>query len=172
MDNVVVAGFGNGSTPTADSASYALRLAVTLGLVGVIGAVDYLTGLEIRIFPLYFAPVAYATAGLGARVGVAVSALCTCTWLFSSLAAGSRSPGWLLACNATLQMAACAVVALMIARLRLLLRHERDHARTDALTGLPNRRALHERAALELARLARGSAPSSSPPWTSTDSSV
>jgi diguanylate cyclase (GGDEF)-like protein len=136
-----------------------VRLLVGFSLIAGIGAVDYVTGLEIRIFPLYFAPVAYVAAGLGAWPGVGVSVLCTSTWLGSSLAAGNPHPAWLIASNATLQLGACAVVALMIARMRVLLRSEHEHARRDALTGLANRRALAERASVEIARLGRGAAP-------------
>ena len=135
------------------------RLALAAAGITLIGVIDFLSGLEIRIFPLYFGPVAYVSAGLGARSGIAVSVVCAMTWLLSNLAAGSPHPAWLLAANAGLQLTACAFVAVLIARMRALLQSEQAHARNDTLTGLPNRRALLERAALEYARLHRGSPP-------------
>ena len=141
------------------SPSVVERLALAAAGITLIGVIDFLSGLEIRIFPLYFGPVAYVSAGLGARPGIAVSFVCAMTWLLSNLAAGSHHPVGLLAANAALQLTACAFVAVLIARMRALLQSEQAHARNDTLTGLPNRRALLERAALEYARLQRGSTP-------------
>jgi diguanylate cyclase (GGDEF)-like protein len=135
------------------------RLAVSAVLVAVIGVLDFLTGLEIRIFPLYFAPVAYAAAGLGARPGIAVAVVCTSVWLVSTLASGNPHATWLITTNAILQFGACAVIALMVARMRVSLNEAESHAYRDALTGLANRYALVERSRVELARLGRGAGP-------------
>lgn len=135
------------------------RFLVCALLIVAIGVLDYVTGLEIRIFPLYFAPVAYMATALGAWPGVAVALVCTSVWLGSSLASGNPHAMWLIGTNATLQLASCVVVALMVARLRSSLHAAEDHARRDTLTGLANRRGLVERADVELARLARGAGP-------------
>ena len=125
-------------------------MALALLGIAVIGCLDFLTGHEIRMFPLYFAPVGYATVSRGRGVGVALSALSAVVWFGSNLLAGIRVSNQLLAINAVLHFLACGWIALLIARLRAT-------TRSDTLTGLPNRRALDDRIAIELARLHRGS---------------
>ena len=134
------------------------RFGVPIALLGIaiIGWLDYVTGYELRMFPLYFAPVGYASAARGRSAGVTLSAVSAMTWFVSNLLAGIQVSGRLLAANASLHFISCAWIALLIARLRTLVASERSNARSDALTGLPNQRALAERMAIELARLHRG----------------
>jgi diguanylate cyclase (GGDEF)-like protein len=134
------------------------RAAIPIGLLGiaVIGWLDYLTGYELRMFPLYFAPVGYASAARGRATGVILSATSAATWFIANLLAGIQVSDRLLAANASLHFIACTWIAVLIARLRSLAASERANARSDVLTGLPNQRALSERVAIELARLHRG----------------
>src|SRR5438046_3234490 len=60
-----------------------LTLAASLALVAVIAVADALTGYEIRLAILYFAPVALATWKLGGRAGALVAAVAALTWLVS-----------------------------------------------------------------------------------------
>jgi C4-dicarboxylate-specific signal transduction histidine kinase len=60
-----------------------LILAASLALTALVAVSDYLTGYEIRLAILYFAPVALATWKLGLRSGAAVAVVATACWLMT-----------------------------------------------------------------------------------------
>ncbi len=132
----------------ATVATWAIVLAGTVG----IGAIDYGTGAEFRVFPLYFAPISLAAWRLG-RLGALVSAtLSSVSWLVSNQMAGLHAshPGVLVA-NTLVQALAFATVGYLLAALREALGRERELSRTDPLTGLMNTRAFYEEAERVLA---------------------
>ncbi len=137
-----------------------LALAAALVLTAGIGAADFATGTELRVFPLYFVPVSIAAWRLGAGGGLAFGALATAVWLGANFEAGrTYSDPWLLGANIVTQSAAFIFVGVLIARLRAA--NEREHAlsRVDALTALLNRRAFYDEAAVVLARAQRSGLP-------------
>jgi diguanylate cyclase (GGDEF)-like protein len=120
-----------------------------LALAGIvtIGVIDYLTGVEYRVYPLYFLPLSLAAWHLGRRGAVTGALLCSCSWLASNYAAGLRysSPAvWPF--NLVMQSTAFLTVGLLIATLRSALQREAQLGRTDPLTGLLNRRAFYQAA--------------------------
>jgi diguanylate cyclase (GGDEF)-like protein len=130
--------------------------ALTLLLVAVIGYADYLTGTELRVFPLYFLPVGLASWRLGRRAGALVSVLSALTWYFANALAGQAySQPYVEYLNAASVMAGLLVISLLIAMQRRLLLQERVLARSDSLTGLSNRRAFLEAFESELERARR-----------------
>lgn len=135
-------------------------MALTLALVGVavVGAIDYVTGIEVRVFPLYFLPVALAAWRVSRTAAIAVATLATGTWTVANQIAGRHyAHAYVWPINVGTQLVSFLVIGLLVAELQHRLRLERDLSRLDALTGLPNRRAFVERSGilLALARRAR-----------------
>jgi diguanylate cyclase (GGDEF)-like protein len=131
-----------------------IAAAAALG-IGVVGGIDFLTGVEYRVYPLYFLPLSLAAWHLGRSGMIATTALCTVAWSGFNYAAGmqfSHPSVW--AVNLLAQLAAFLVVGILIANLRDSLQRVSRLSRTDPLTSLPNARAFHEAAeyTLNLAR--------------------
>jgi diguanylate cyclase (GGDEF)-like protein len=128
---------------------------VALTAVGLVAWIDFVTGVEIRLFPLYFLPVAFASWYGHGRWGLIVSGASGIVWMAANLLAGKQySSSWIWGVNTAAQTVAFATVALLLDALYRRLAFEEQLARTDALTGLLNRHAFYESAAreLELAR--------------------
>lgn len=148
----------------ADLLSPAGWVISALGLVLCVGLADYLTGTEVSIILFYLAPIAFGTwyvtlragiflAGAAALVSVGADAL-------HRLATGEGPlPAALLAWNGIAQAGTSIALVLMLGALRSRLEAEELLARTDALTGIANRRAFFETAALELERMRRNGRP-------------
>jgi diguanylate cyclase (GGDEF)-like protein len=119
-------------------------LTVLVGVAGI-GAFDYSTGVELRVFPLYYAPISLAAWQLGRSGGLLSAALSSAFWLGSNHLAGLHlsHPGLLFA-NTLVQAVSFATVGYLIATLRDALARERGLSRTDPLTSLMNTRAFYE----------------------------
>ncbi len=121
-----------------------------------IAYVDAVTGVELRVFPLYFVPVLAVSLRLGRWPGLAMAGVCAAAWYLSNLLAGLHSnPPAIDVANLFVMAIAFAVVALLGAAQRKWLHRERTLSRTDDLTGLLNGRGFYEAAAVELARSSR-----------------
>ena len=133
-----------------------------IGVAGIVavGAVDYHTGSEIRVFPLYYAPLAVMAWHAGRSGALAGTILSAASWLASNVAVGLEysSPSmWFV--NVVTQTASFATVAFLIAYIRSALVHERGLTRTDPLTGLLNRVGFDEEATRLLAFCSRKERP-------------
>ena len=135
--------------------------AATLSLAGaaviLIAYVDFVTGVELRVFPLYFLPVLAVSLRLGRGPGIATAAVCAAAWEIAYRGAGQppSSRYAIDVANFFVMAVAFAVVALLGSAQRGWLERERALSRTDDLTGLLNGRGFYEAAAVELARSAR-----------------
>ena len=124
-----------------------------LGGIAVIYAVDFLTGTEYRVFPLYFMPLSVAAWYLGRSGALVAAVLCAFSWLVSNYLAGLRfsTPAvWVV--NFLMQGTSFVVVGMLIATVRNALALAAELSRTDSLTSLFNSRAFYEEAQLILAR--------------------
>jgi len=119
--------------------------------IGVIAGIDYFTGTELRVFPLYYAPVSLVAWHGGRREAVVVAVLCAVSWYGSNLLAGLRFSAAIWLANTFMQGASFATVGLLIATLRAALMRERALSRTDPLTTLLNGRAFYQEAGWLLA---------------------
>jgi diguanylate cyclase (GGDEF)-like protein len=136
--------------------SAAVVLAGSAALVVAVACVDYSTGIELRVFPLYFLPVLAVSLRLGRWPGLGAAAACALAWALSNHLAGMRGSRPAVAItNLAVMAIAFASVALLAAAQREWLRRERAISRTDGLTGLLNGRGFYEAAAVELARSTR-----------------
>jgi diguanylate cyclase (GGDEF)-like protein len=149
--------------PSPRNLTAAARGATVLGAalgVAVVGLVDYATGTELRLYPLYFVPTAVTSWRVGRGPGVLLALGGAAAWLAANLLAGLRdSAPWITVANAAVHTLAFVTVALLTAANRSALDRARDAARRDALTGLDNARAFYDRVSLEAARMRRAPGP-------------
>lgn len=133
-----------------------------LGLLGIgmVGSLDFASGTELRVYPLYFGPVgmlAWYARRTGATVGALLSAA---TWLLSNSSAGMRFTTELMwVANTCLHGASFLFVGWLIAALRRSLAQAQDLSRIDPLTSLRNSRAFYEDTAPLLALCRRTGRP-------------
>ena len=121
----------------------------TVGVAGiaVIAFVDYLTGSELRVFPLYYLPVAFVAWHRGRPGALIAALLCAAAWFDSNIMAGMRnSSNWIWVGNTIVQGLSFATVGVLIATLRAALVREVGLSRIDPLTSLLNSRAFYEEA--------------------------
>lgn len=126
-------------------------------LIALVGVVDYLTGRELQVVPLYLLPVGLATWAGGRRMGILCAILCAMVWLACELAAKAEYgnvfyPYW----NALGLLLIFGVVSWMLSGLQLSmtsLEHKVD-LRTSELRQEMLKRQLAEEARLQAERLA------------------
>ena len=126
-----------------------IPLTLSLGITGVIfvGVIDHLTGYEVRLFPLYFLPIAFVAWRLSRPYALALSALSSLTWALANFLAGKvYSSPFTWPVNVLSQLAAFATVGVLVSDLRRRLLAEKELNRQDQLTALLNSRAFYEKA--------------------------
>ena len=122
--------------------------------IAVIGGADYLTGPDIGFSLFYLAPIVLGAWRLEPRLGVGIAVLASVFWFSADAAWRGVNPTstW----NAVTRLGIYAGTAALVGRVRTdqrqlralnaqlqsLLAEEQQLARTDALTGLANRRLL------------------------------
>ena len=132
--------------------SVAAAIAVVAAGIMLIGWLDYATGVEIRLVPLYYLPISMAAWILGRRGAVVSAILCAAAWMVSNYMAGRHySTTSVVAINLGMQTTSFVIVGLLIASLRRSYRRAEELSRTDSLTGLLNGRAFRDEAARVLA---------------------
>lgn len=130
-----------------DKFSKPFLMGLSLGLVAVIGLVDFLTGFELYFFSIYLVPVALAAWFVGRGFGLLISVLCVAASVAGDLVAGARySSSFVLVWNTAIAVAFYFVVVWILAKLRALQDQleERVRQRTAAL-----KNEMHERCRLE-----------------------
>ena len=135
-----------------------LFFALILALIAVVGYVDYITGIHIRVFPLYFIPIAIAAWKISRNASVTTALLSTIVWeLANTLADEHGIEHWIWAINGVTQLLSFTLTAVLLSDVRRRFDKEASLSRTDALTGLANTRGFfeHGEIALSLARRKR-----------------
>jgi signal transduction histidine kinase len=130
-----------------------LLMTASVGLVAVIGIVDYLTGYAISLAAFYLIPVALAAWFVGTASGIVISIVSVITWLATDIAAGARYSSLLVPIwNGAIALAVYCVVVKTIVSLRRFHRdlEERVRQRTAALTDEIRERARLEKELLEI----------------------
>lgn len=127
--------------------------AEVVGATGIlaVGYVDYATGIEIRIFPLYFLPLMFAAWHTEKVPALVLSLLATVTWICAMYFGGREySHSYIWAINFFTQGSTFVIVTVLFSHIRKLLAQERASSRTDGLTGLNNSRSFYEQVSLLL----------------------
>ena len=137
-------------------------LTLALGIAGTIaiGMIDYITGYEVRIFPLYFLPIALVAWRLSWPHALALSALSSLTWAAANILSGKDySSLFIWPINMVSQLVAFGTVGVLVSDLYRRLRSEKDLSRKDQLTSLLNSRAFYESGDMLLAFARRSDRP-------------
>ncbi len=138
----------------------ALRPSATVALVclllAIVAGLDVATGEEVSFSLFYLAPVVVVTFRWGSRLGQGAAVAAAAVWFTIDHVSGAQYshvliPVW----NAGVRFGFFSLVSALIGGLHAAVERETLLARTDALTGLPNRRAFLELASRELARAER-----------------
>ena len=125
------------------------------GGILIIAVFDYFSGTEIRVFPLYYGPIALAAWALGRRAALGSAVASALGWLVANQLAGQQySHPLIWVVNTAVQGASFAIIGVLVSHLRGTLMRERMLSRTDGLSGLMNHRAFYE-ASERLLRLCR-----------------
>lgn len=128
------------------------------GLIVLIAAADYATGIELSSSILYVLPVLIATWYLSRKQGVFAAYLCAAIWTAMDLAAGHEySNGLIIVWNWGVRLGLFLIIAELAAAFKQQLDRESTAAKHDALTGIQNRRGFLDSAekAIGLCRRAR-----------------
>lgn len=115
---------------------------IAIGIVSILGIIDYLTGFELSFSFFYLIPVAMTAWTFGRNMGLTFSALSATVWFTSNLLSGQNlSSSFIGVWNTIIRFGFYAVVTILLAELRHALEEERILASTDPLTGALNRRS-------------------------------
>ena len=123
-----------------------LHCAIVLSLL-VVAFIDYITGIEIRAFPLYFFPLMLSAWRLGSLITIDYAIAASAVWAAVMYLSGREYTSnyiWLV--NFLTQSFTFIFVSVLIALLREKFDNESKLNRTDLLTGIPNRRHFFEKA--------------------------
>lgn len=125
-------------------------------LLVVVAALDLVTGEEVSFSLFYLAPVIVVTLRWGTRWGQGAAVAAAAVWyLIEHLAGAGYSHPLIPVWNAGVRFGFFSLVSALVGGLSTAVERETLLARTDGLTGLPNRRAFLELAGRELARAQR-----------------
>ncbi len=138
-------------------------------LLGAVGWLDFRTGPWLSLGLLYVTPVMAAAWWLGRGPALAAALAASSFWFMAEAGTSHGEPMFDLAWNGSSRLVMLLAMGAMLVRIRRdrlalqranfqlerLLGQEEQLARTDALTGLANRRAFLERLGDELARTRR-----------------
>lgn len=111
------------------------------------GVLDYATGVEYRIFPLYFLPICFVGWRMGYSSTIGAAWLSAATWLVSNELGGliySSPVVWVV--NTLTQGVSFTIVGVLVVVSRRAFLLAETRSRTDALTGLLSSRAFAEEA--------------------------
>lgn len=120
-------------------------IAIAIGAIFILGAIDYLTGFELSFSFFYLIPVTITAWSLGKTSGLIFSMISASVWFTSNLLSGEIVPNTFVGVwNTLIRFGFYTVVTVLLTELRHALEEERLLANTDPLTGALNRRSFNE----------------------------
>ncbi|MBI5361485.1 MAG: diguanylate cyclase [Planctomycetes bacterium] len=122
----------------------------------LLGIIDHLTGYEVSFSIFYLIPIIMVAWFTGRFYGIAFSFLSAAIWLLADFSSGHRYvhyaiPMW----NSIMRMGFFVIIVFFITTIRRLLQEEKELARKDPLTGVPNSRYFYEIFGREVERASR-----------------
>lgn len=135
-------------------------LALCLGLVMLLGLIDFFVGWELSFSIFYLPPIVLATWRLGKRAGLAVAVFSTSVWLLADLLAGAMFshpfvPYW----NAAVRFGFFFITLALVSNHKDSVDQIKALALVDSLTGLANSRSFYALTEAEVARSRRYNVP-------------
>jgi diguanylate cyclase (GGDEF)-like protein len=135
-------------------------LALAYAILLAIALVDYSTAVQISFNVFYLVPVLIVSWRNSAKAAWIVCILSALTWQTNFLLLGERdSRLWIYLWNFGTRLFLYLVISFLLQRLRRLMAELATQSRTDALTGLQNRRAFVQSLSEELLRQQRTNTP-------------
>ena len=125
-------------------------------LIGVIGAVDYFTSIQLALMNYYLVPIVMVTLVAGMWPGFVMSIFATLVWFtVNSLNIITYSHSSIPYLNAMTMLMFFLIIVSGIVKLRAAVKREKDLAGIDYLTGIPNSKAFYKFAEREINRSGR-----------------
>lgn len=126
----------------------------------LIGLVRFVTGPELALSLFYLFPVSVSAWVAGRRTGIIIACLCALTWLVADLSMAERFSSPLIPLvNEIMRLLVFLFAAILMAAMKQMMEAHRKTARTDTLTGIPNRLSFMEYADLEVSKARRDKRP-------------
>lgn len=126
----------------------------------VVGVVDGLSGPDYSLAPFYLVPVIMTAWFVGRKAGYLLSCASALVWLVAEMAGRDYSQfGYAIYWNDFMELLLFLLTALIVSALKGALERENEKARTDYLTGIPNRRHYYELVTGEMQRNQRYGGP-------------
>jgi diguanylate cyclase (GGDEF)-like protein len=136
--------------------SKSVLIASGLLLAVFIGVIRYLTGPELAFSIFYLFPIFLVTWFVGRRAGILLSIVSSMSWLAADLMMrSSYSHPAIPFVNETFRLSVFLIVVFILSKFKEVLGREKLLARKDFLTGIANRQAFFELAAMEVNRCRR-----------------
>ena len=141
-----------------------IAVAFSVCVIAAIGRLDFMTGPDIGFSLFYLLPILATGWWFGSAAALVTASAASLTWFLAD--EGFHSGGYLLISiwNGFTRLVIFSFMGVMTARARKdrdqfknLLQREREQARVDIMTGLPNRRGFIERLMVEASRCRRSS---------------
>jgi diguanylate cyclase (GGDEF)-like protein len=124
----------------------AMRVALSIFLLGCVGLLDAVTGFEISFSVFYLIPVLLAGGTVSRHAGRAMAVASAATWGYLDVATGHvYSATWIPVWNSTVRLVFFLIINELVDMVRLAHARERDLARTDSVTEIANGRVFEER---------------------------
>ena len=142
------------STPEKGSTLFWVMVGIVS--IGLLGILDYLTGIEFTFSLFYLAPIILVTWFTDLKVGIFMSLLSALILLSAEIEAGQRYSHVIIYFLNTLVRALFYIILIyFVVELKKSQRKEQLAARTDFVTGLANRRYFDELLETEVERIRR-----------------
>jgi diguanylate cyclase (GGDEF)-like protein len=119
----------------------------------VVGVIDWLSGPDYSLVPFYLVPVTLSAWFAGRKAGYLLACVSALAWLMAEVAGKDYSKlGSAVYWNDFMELLLFLLTALVVSALKGAFEREQEIARTDHLTGLPNRRCYFEIVTAEIRR--------------------
>lgn len=114
-------------------------------IIGILGAIDYITGYEISFSIFYLIPIAVASWYSRRHFAIIICIISAAVWMFVDVLAGHQYYGMLIPLwNALVRFGFFIITLSLLGALKNHMRQEENLSRTDSLTGINNSRAFKE----------------------------
>ncbi|HEY9298959.1 MAG TPA: hypothetical protein VIQ31_21915, partial [Phormidium sp.] len=133
-----------------ENSSKSFLIGLSILLVILIGFIDYLVSPDISSL-FFLIPVALASWFVSERFGILICFVCAIAWfLVNQLRGETQLISYLPYWNSFIRLAFYLTISYLLAELYSTRQRERKLARTDHITGVPNRKLFVELASMEL----------------------
>lgn len=138
-----------------ENSSKSFLIGLSILLVILIGFIDYLVSPDISSL-FFLIPVALASWFVSERFGILICFVCAIVWfLVNQLRGETQLISYLPYWNSFIRLAFYLTISYLLAELYSTRQRERKLARTDHITGVPNRKLFVELASMELKKSRR-----------------